>query len=191
MMIFEIVRWLTFALWWAFGGAMWQIRLRTPERDAVAPISPLGVLFSRIFQLLMLISIVTGLAINVGWIALNPGWWVIPGATLAAIGIGGIFYSGNHLGVFWTPGAIVQPQHRVIDRGPYGIVRHPIYASVLLYFVGYTIVFPAWWMFGVLAAAIGIYIYWTKGEDDFLARELSGYADYRDRVRHRLVPGIW
>ncbi len=190
-MIFEILRWLTFALWWGFSAAMWRARLQIPKQQSAAPITPLNTIIGRVFQILLLVAIVTGLMVCVGWVELETGWWIVPGGLLAMLGVGGIFYCGNHLGRFWTVGAIVQTEHQVIDNGPYAVVRHPIYASVLLFFFGYTLVFPAWWMIGIALILLSIYVYWIMVEDNFLAENLPGYEAYREKVRYRLVPMIW
>jgi len=107
------------------------------------------------------------------------GWWVITVALQA--------------NAFAIP--VVKAQdarhQRVIDHGPYAWVRHPLYAGTGLLLVG----MPLWLgssagalvalvPMAVLAARIGI-------EEGFLRRELAGYAAYTERVRYRLVPGVW
>jgi protein-S-isoprenylcysteine O-methyltransferase Ste14 len=82
-------------------------------------------------------------------------------------------------------------EQRVIDRGPYAIVRHPMYSGALLMYVGA----PLW--LGSYAATIGAIVPMLPiiarllVEESTLVRELPGYADYAARVRWRLVPGIW
>ncbi len=81
--------------------------------------------------------------------------------------------------------------HRVITEGPYRIVRHPMYAGSVLYFVGMPLLLGSWWgllfvpllVAGIAARAIG--------EENMLRRELTGYDAYAERVRYRLVPGLW
>ncbi|HEX4452643.1 MAG TPA: isoprenylcysteine carboxylmethyltransferase family protein [Kofleriaceae bacterium] len=80
---------------------------------------------------------------------------------------------------------------RVIDRGPYAIVRHPMYSGALLMYVG----MPLW--LGSYAATIGAIVPMIPivarllVEEATLRRELPGYTEYVARVRWRLVPGIW
>ncbi len=81
-------------------------------------------------------------------------------------------------------------QH-VIDTGPYALVRHPMYATALLYLIGMPLLLGSWWGFAG-TALITLGIAWRAvGEENTLARELPGYADYMTRVRYRLIPGIW
>jgi protein-S-isoprenylcysteine O-methyltransferase Ste14 len=81
--------------------------------------------------------------------------------------------------------------HRVIDTGPYAIVRHPMYGGVSLFFVGVPLLIGSWW--GVAMAPLFLILFAIRAriEERTLMAGLSGYADYVARVRYRLVPGIW
>ncbi|HKQ57461.1 MAG TPA: isoprenylcysteine carboxylmethyltransferase family protein [Candidatus Eisenbacteria bacterium] len=108
------------------------------------------------------------------------------------------------LALLWTEWAVVvnrfflpvirlqsERGHRVVDAGPYGIVRHPGYAAM--------IVMPgaAALALGSLGAAVlglglsGLFIARTAHEDRFLRAHLDGYAEYAARVRYRLLPKVW
>jgi protein-S-isoprenylcysteine O-methyltransferase Ste14 len=94
---------------------------------------------------------------------------------------------------FAAPQVRVQAEraHRVITGGPYRIVRHPMYAGALLFFLGLPLLLGSWW--GLLAAPLltaGIGMR-AIGEERMLRRELPGYDDYARRVRFRLIPGLW
>jgi protein-S-isoprenylcysteine O-methyltransferase Ste14 len=80
---------------------------------------------------------------------------------------------------------------RVIDTGPYAVVRHPMYASALLYLVGMPLLLGSW--YGLLCVPLMIAGLAPRAvfEERHLARELPGYAEYARRVRYRLVPGVW
>jgi protein-S-isoprenylcysteine O-methyltransferase Ste14 len=79
----------------------------------------------------------------------------------------------------------------VAAGGPYRFLRHPGYLGMILQFL--SIPFGL----GTLTTCIpvlviaGMYVYRTRQEDDFLRKELPGYAEYAGRVRYRLLPGIW
>lgn len=82
-------------------------------------------------------------------------------------------------------------EHAVVDRDVYGIVRHPMYSGILLVLLGQPI-----WLgsgLGVLVALIGLIILGVRviNEEKLLVAELDGYDSYRQRVRYRIVPGIW
>jgi protein-S-isoprenylcysteine O-methyltransferase Ste14 len=81
--------------------------------------------------------------------------------------------------------------HRVIDTGPYAVIRHPGYLAQM----AMVIAMP--FALGSIAALIpggltaALFVVRTRLEDGTLKRELDGYAQYTERVRFRLVPGIW
>ena len=80
---------------------------------------------------------------------------------------------------------------QVASTGPYRTVRHPMYASAILYFLAVALLLGSWWGLAavpVLVALLGLRI-WI--EERTLMAGLPGYADYAARVRYRLVPGLW
>lgn len=82
-------------------------------------------------------------------------------------------------------------EHRVIDRGPYAVVRHPMYVGVVLQHLGIPLVLGAAWAFVPVAAVVVTLVIRTALEDRTLRAELPGYAAYAERTRARLVPGVW
>jgi protein-S-isoprenylcysteine O-methyltransferase Ste14 len=80
---------------------------------------------------------------------------------------------------------------RVIDTGPYAVVRHPMYAFAMLYLIGmplllgslYGLPFVLLFVAGIAPRAVA--------EERLLERELPFYAAYKARVRWRLIPGVW
>jgi protein-S-isoprenylcysteine O-methyltransferase Ste14 len=82
--------------------------------------------------------------------------------------------------------------HKVIDAGPYRIVRHPGYACVIPGFVLCPpLVLGSWWSFVPALAAVIVLVIRTALEDRTLRNELPGYKEYAQRVRYRLLPGVW
>ncbi len=79
----------------------------------------------------------------------------------------------------------------VVTSGPYRIVRHPMYAGAVLFFVGTPLLLGSWW--GLLPVPVGVVGLGIRavGEERMLRQALVGYEAYAARVRFRLVPGIW
>jgi protein-S-isoprenylcysteine O-methyltransferase Ste14 len=85
---------------------------------------------------------------------------------------------------------IHEGQH-VIDTGPYAFVRHPMYSGALLYMFGTPLALGSY--VGLLGVVLMAFVIaWRLiDEERMLVRELRGYAEYRQRVRWRLLPGVW
>lgn len=81
--------------------------------------------------------------------------------------------------------------HTVIDHGVYGVVRHPMYIGTILFLFGMTL-----WLGSTTTALLCfvptlILAARITFEERFLRQHLPGYIAYTDRVRYRLVPGLW
>ena len=85
----------------------------------------------------------------------------------------------------------VQDHQQLIDTGLYGIVRHPMYTATLLMFLSMPIVLGSAWALLVFDVYPILIIRRIHNEEQVLAAGLPGYTDYQQRVRWRLIPGIW
>ena len=85
----------------------------------------------------------------------------------------------------------VQENQKVIDTGLYGIVRHPMYSVTLLLFLSMPLVLGSIYSFLVFLAYPFIIAKRIEGEEKFLEKELSGYCEYKQKVKYRLLPFIW
>lgn len=148
----------------------------------------------RILRAIALAHIVIG--------ALDAGRWhlttSVPAGVrvfaLAAMAAGVcMFYRAMHENRYFSAVVRVQEErgHRVIDSGPYAIVRHPGYAGLILVPPFSGLALGSW-----LAVAIGLImsalvVRRVLFEDSFLRTNLDGYVAYTQRVPHRLIPGVW
>ena len=124
-----------------------------------------------------------------GWSSV-PVTGVVIGDILFAVGFGfiGRVYRENT----YTSATIeIAAGQRVIDTGPYAIVRHPMYASASLYLIGTPLALGSYWGFLGVAFMLPFLVWRLLDEERLLARELPGYAAYQARVRYRLIPGVW
>ena len=119
-----------------------------------------------------------------------PLWAVVAGDVLVIVGFYFIFlvYREN---TFTSATIEVAPGQTVISTGPYDIVRHPMYASALVYLLGTPLALGSYWGLVPLVATIPFLIWRLFDEEKLLAEKLPGYVDYQNKVRYRLVPGIW
>jgi protein-S-isoprenylcysteine O-methyltransferase Ste14 len=126
-------------------------------------------------------------------IAPMPASLQVLGVVLMALFFAGCWWTFRE-NSFAAPVVRIQTErgHRVIDTGPYAIVRHPMYAGAVPFFFGTALVLQSWLMLLVIAPALSaILAYRSVREEETLARELPGYAAYRQRVRWRLLPYVW
>jgi protein-S-isoprenylcysteine O-methyltransferase Ste14 len=94
---------------------------------------------------------------------------------------------------FFSPVVRVQSErgHRVVDRGPYGTIRHPGYLGMIVSILGSGLVLGSWLGFAFAVAYAALILRRVFFEDAFLQVNLAGYADYARRVPYRLIPGGW
>lgn len=81
--------------------------------------------------------------------------------------------------------------HHVVSGGPYRWVRHPGYAGGLLTYLAAPLLLDAPWAFVPTLLVVALTIIRTALEDKTLQEELEGYRAYAERVRYRLLPGVW
>jgi protein-S-isoprenylcysteine O-methyltransferase Ste14 len=123
----------------------------------------------------------------------GPGWGpVVLGGCIFASGLALRAWAARELGRFFKFTVVVQAGHRVIDTGPYRVIRHPSYSGLLMAELGLGIMLGTWLSIPacVLPPLLGFCIRLVS-EERFLVRELGEpYRAYMRRTR-RLVPGVW
>ena len=85
----------------------------------------------------------------------------------------------------------VQENQKVIDTGLYAIVRHPMYSVTLLLFLSMPLVLGSLYSFVIFLAYPFIICKRINNEEELLEKELSGYSEYKQKVKYRLIPFIW
>jgi protein-S-isoprenylcysteine O-methyltransferase Ste14 len=124
-----------------------------------------------------------------GWSAVPVGG-VVAGDALVVIGfcLIALVYRAN---TFSSATIEIAENQKVVSTGPYALVRHPMYASGILYLLGTPLALGSYWGLVPLVAMMPLLIWRLLAEERFLARNLAGYTEYQKRVRHRIVPGAW
>jgi protein-S-isoprenylcysteine O-methyltransferase Ste14 len=94
---------------------------------------------------------------------------------------------------YLSPAVRIQTErgHTVVTTGPYRYVRHPMYAAALVFMVGTTLLLGSWYGLPagiVIVIAVAIR---AVGEERLLCTELSGYDEYMQKVKYRLIPYFW
>ena len=121
-----------------------------------------------------------------------PWWGWVLGYILLITGMVGLTWA-QAVNKFFEPFVRIQTDrgHHVIDTGPYAIIRHPGYAFSFLFFLGIPLALGSLWGLIPAAPMCLMALVRTVLEDRTLRTELPGYGEYTQRVRYRLLPGIW
>jgi protein-S-isoprenylcysteine O-methyltransferase Ste14 len=85
----------------------------------------------------------------------------------------------------------VVTDQKVISTGPYSLVRHPLYGGALLMLFGTPLALGSWWGFLIFILLVLVIIWRLLDEENFLSKNLQGYAEYSQRIHYRLVPLVW
>jgi len=85
----------------------------------------------------------------------------------------------------------VADAQKVITTGPYALVRHPMYLGFTLLFLATPLALGSFWAMIPFAMVVLVLIPRILSEEKVLTAELEGYQEYKERVKYRLIPGIW
>jgi len=99
-------------------------------------------------------------------------------------------WSRAHLGHYYAERVEVQPGHRVIDTGPYKLVRHPVITSFFGIAAGLFLINPALTTLAALLYTIWDFTRAAQQEEELLTETLPGYAEYALRTP-RFLPSLW
>jgi protein-S-isoprenylcysteine O-methyltransferase Ste14 len=140
----------------------------------------------------LLIPLVAGLDWRFGWAGRYPMGVQLTGTAIFAIGFA-LFSWAMLTNAFFASVVRVQTElgHRVCTSGPYRFVRHPGYVGAILQSIGIPLLLGSNWALLPGVIAVGFMVARTAFEDRTLQAELPGYVDYADKVRYRLLPGLW
>jgi len=129
---------------------------------------------------------------QVGWSTDNRLGLAVQAAGLGcvALSFGLHIWARRHLGKFYAERVEVQPDHQIVQTGPYALVRHPVITSFFALAVGVFLLAPALTTVLVLA-----YTFWDFGraarqEEKLLSQQVPGYRDYMQRTP-RFLPRLW
>lgn len=82
-------------------------------------------------------------------------------------------------------------EQQVISTGLYGIVRHPMYLGTSTMYVFTPIALGSWWAVIPALLILPVIVMRIRNEEKVLAKDLPGYTEYLQKVKYRLLPGVW
>jgi len=138
---------------------------------------------------LLIIFILPGFDVRLGWSNV-PAWLCLAadGIVLASYILYVLVLKTN---TYASRVIEVEQGQQVITNGPYALVRHPMYFSMILMMTASPLALGSYW--AALPSILFILLLATraKNEEELLQKELNGYSEYMQKTRYRLFPGIW
>ena len=159
-----------------------RLHAKESEGEQKTVIALSGVMFLAAF-------VVAGLNFRFGWIVM-PRWAVIAAAIVflaAYLMYAEVLRENTYLSRIVE----VQKHQKVIDTGLYGIVRHPMYSATVFLFLSMGLVLGSPISFAILLCYLPIIAKRIRNEEKVLTQGLEGYAEYRDKVKYKVIPFIW
>ncbi len=139
--------------------------------------------------LFILVFILSGLGWRFGWY-LFPSWvvWI---ALVLFLGAYLMYAEVLRENSYLSRTVEVQQGQKVVDTGLYGIVRHPMYTSTIVLFITMPMILGSPIATALMLFYIPLIVKRIKHEEELLEQELQGYAEYKLKVRYRLIPYVW
>ena len=145
-------------------------------------------------QLSVVLFVMCGLDHRLGWsrdyLVPVPAWLTV----LALLGYAGcyfLFIPVMQANRFAASIIQIETGQTVADRGPYRLVRHPLYAVGLALWFWMPLALGSFVALPIAALILPVLMWRLLNEEKFLRRDLSGYDDYCRRTRWRLIPFVW
>ena len=164
--------------------ALLEKRLNTKEKQAAQKgvVAAAGLVFLGVF-------ILAGLDHRYGWTRI-PDWLTWAGAVIMLLSYG-MYAEVMRENAYLSRTVEIQQGQKLIDSGLYGIVRHPMYTSTILLFLAMPLVLGSWAAFFLMLLYPIVIVFRIANEEKVLTEGLEGYAQYKQRVKYRLLPFIW
>ena len=132
--------------------------------------------------------VVAGLDFRFGWS--DMPLWVTVTASAVLLAAYALYAEVMRENAYLSRTVKVEDGQKVVDTGLYGIVRHPMYAVTIWLFLAIPVVLGSWWALLCFAPYPVIMVVRIINEEKLLTEQLDGYAEYKKKVKYRLIPFI-
>ena len=164
--------------------ALLERRVRTgeqrPEQRRIIAVSAL---------FLILIFLLPGFDKRYGWSSV-PVWLAIVADIIVLAGFA-LNFLVIRVNTYASRVVEIQEGQQVITSGPYALVRHPMYLSIILILLATPVALGSYWGVIPTIAYLPLLAARAKNEEELLVNDLAGYREYMQKTRYRLFPGIW
>lgn len=159
-----------------------RLSSKEKEKAQVGVVAFSGLMFAGSFVL-------AGLDFRFGWSSLPT--WLVAAASVIQLAAYAMYAEVMRENAYLSRIIEVQENQKVVDRGLYGIVRHPMYAATILLYLTMPLVLGSWAAFFIMMAYPVLIICRIRNEEKVLEEGLEGYVEYRQKVKYRLIPFVW
>ena len=133
--------------------------------------------------------VVAGLDYRFGWSQM-PAWLVALSSVILLVSYA-LYAEVMRENAYLSRTVEVQENQKVVDSGLYSVVRHPMYAVTVWLFLSIPIVLGSWWSLLCFFPYVVVIVFRILNEEKVLEAGLDGYAEYKKRVKYRILPFIW
>ena len=121
-----------------------------------------------------------------------PAWLQVIGGLILVASFY-LFYLVARENPYLSPAVRMQKERgqTVISTGPYGYVRHPLYAAFIPFFIGTALLLGSWYGILLGLVLIGLIAIRAVLEERMLKKELQGYDVYMTQLKYRFIPYVW
>ncbi|MBQ3285045.1 MAG: isoprenylcysteine carboxylmethyltransferase family protein [Ruminococcus sp.] len=159
-----------------------RLNAKEEEKEQKAVVALSGLMFIAAF-------VVAGLNFRFSWIV-TPDWLVYAGAVVSLLAYA-MYAEVLRENTYLSRTIEVQEGQKVIDTGLYGVVRHPMYSATLFLFLSMGVVLGSPISVAITLLYIPIIAVRMRNEEKVLEKDLEGYAEYKKRVKNKVIPFIW
>ena len=133
--------------------------------------------------------VLSALDFRFGWSNVPP-WLTVTAAVIFLLSYG-MYAEVMRENAYLSRTVKVEQNQAVISTGLYGVVRHPMYLATLLMFLPLPLILGSFWGLIPFAVYPVLLLVRISNEEKLLTKELSGYAAYKEKVKHKLIPFVW
>jgi protein-S-isoprenylcysteine O-methyltransferase Ste14 len=141
------------------------------------------------FLVLLAAMVLSAFDHRFGWSSV-PAWLSVLGDVLVAVGLGIAMLVIVQNG-YAAANITVESGQALVSDGLYRYVRHPMYVGNVIMMIGMPLALGSYWGLIFVIPGCILLVLRILDEEELLTQELTGYGEYRQRVRYRLLPNVW
>lgn len=164
--------------------ALLERRMRTKEKAGEQ-----SLIIKLSYVYFLVVFLFPGFDKRFGWSNV-PIWMILIADTLVLLGYITVIFVFRE-NSYASRTVEVDQDQKVIDTGPYAIVRHPMYSGLTMLYVLSPLALGSYWALIPAMLIIPLIVARILSEEEILAKELAGYTEYQQKVRYRLIPFVW